>query len=638
MLLDPEDWSLAQRSDDVLPQLPDGLAGARERRDAPGRDRARDRPARDASATRSRSSRTCARGSPTSSPSSGLAVAAAGTHPIALWSETRVSPASRYQVILRTMADLARREPTFALHVHVGVPDPERAIRLLNQLRAHLPLLLGLSANSPFWQGRSTGLASTRTSRVRRVPAHRAPAALPLLRGLGRTVDTLLRCGAFPEPTFLWWDIRPQPALGTVEVRVMDAQTDVGATAALVALVQSLARLELEEGYAPEALVGAEEMLDENRFLAARDGIEADLLDPAAELRRPARAQLRGAARRRAPARRRARLPRRARAASRGSRSSRRSCASSTSPSAAAAPARAHGRAGGGVRRRRPLSRTSGQRAARPATTRVGAARERVARRTAPSRPRRSGRRRRARRRCRSACRRRRRCARADRRAPSSPARRRAIAGSSVRSSASEPKPPWPAAKKPPSPARSSLSRATASRLPVTSDRRTPSRAARSASTRSTPGASRSRRSGGHAAGVGARARGAEVGGAVVDPRRRSRRRGGRSRARSRRPCARRRARRRGRGRRRPTPRAPRRRARGGAPRGRAGAAFRRCRRGGARASARLAGVACSRARSARERDDHRGRFDRSWRRERPARAERNATGVRPKTFLARNP
>src|SRR4029077_16440122 len=107
------------------------------------------------------------------------------------------------------------------------------------------------------------------------------------------TVDGLMRCGAFPEPTFLWWDIRPQPALGTVEVRVMDAQTDLRATAALVGLVQSLARLEIEDGNAPELLVTSHELLNEHRFLAARDGIEADLLDPLAELRRPARAQLR---------------------------------------------------------------------------------------------------------------------------------------------------------------------------------------------------------------------------------------------------------------------------------------------------------------------------------------------------------
>jgi carboxylate-amine ligase len=192
------------------------------------------------------------------------------------------------------MADLARREPTFALHVHVGVPDAEQAIRLLNQLRAHVPLLLGLSANSPFWQGRSTGLASTRTSVFGAFPRTGLPRRFGSYEDWVATVDALLRCGAFPEPTFLWWDIRPQPALGTVEVRVMDAQTDVRATAALVALVQSVARLELEKGHASELLVGSDELLAENRFLAARDGIEADLLDPAAELRRPARSILRG--------------------------------------------------------------------------------------------------------------------------------------------------------------------------------------------------------------------------------------------------------------------------------------------------------------------------------------------------------
>jgi glutamate---cysteine ligase / carboxylate-amine ligase len=223
----------------------------------------------------------------------GLAVATAGTHPSAVWTETLVSPASRYQVILRTMADLARREPTFALHVHVGVPDPEAAIRLLNRLRAHLPLLLALSANSPFWQGRATGLASTRTPVFGAFPRTGLPRRFSSYGDWTDTVDTLLRCGAFPEPTFLWWDARPQPKLGTVEVRVMDAQTDLAATAALGALVQSIARLELEEQHAPPVLVAADELLAENRFLAARDGIDADFLDPVAGLRRPARAWLR---------------------------------------------------------------------------------------------------------------------------------------------------------------------------------------------------------------------------------------------------------------------------------------------------------------------------------------------------------
>jgi glutamate---cysteine ligase / carboxylate-amine ligase len=292
MLLDPENWSLAQRSDDVLPQLPPGLAkhvSAETHQAAIELATDPHTTVRDA-ITQLRDLRIWLA---EELDNLGLAVAAAGTHPSALWTETLVSPAGRYQVIQRTMADLARREPTFALHVHVGVPDAHRAIRLMNQLRAHLPMFLALSANSPFWQGRATGLASTRTSVFGAFPRTGVPRRFISYDDWVHTVDTLLRAGAFPEPTFLWWDVRPQPALGTVEVRVMDAQTDVEATGALCALVQSVARLEIEEGYAPAGLVGAEEVLEENRFLAARDGIEADLLDPEAEMRRPARAQLR---------------------------------------------------------------------------------------------------------------------------------------------------------------------------------------------------------------------------------------------------------------------------------------------------------------------------------------------------------
>jgi carboxylate-amine ligase len=292
MLLDPADWSLAQRSDDVLPQLPGDLAKHVSAETHQGAIELATDPHRTVGEAIAQLAGLRA-WLAAELAEQGLAVAAAGTHPSAVWSETRVSPASRYQVILRTMADLARREPTFALHVHVGVPDPERAIRLLNALRAHVPLLLALSANSPFWQGRSTGLASTRTPVFGAFPRTGLPRRFASYEDWVAMVDELLRCGAFPEPTFLWWDIRPQPALGTVEVRAMDAQTDVGATAALVGLVQSLARLEIEDGYASEHLMAADELIAENRFLAARDGIEAELLDPEAELRRPARALVR---------------------------------------------------------------------------------------------------------------------------------------------------------------------------------------------------------------------------------------------------------------------------------------------------------------------------------------------------------
>jgi carboxylate-amine ligase len=219
----------------------------------------------------------------------GLSCASAATHPFTVWQETVVSTGPRYDLVYGSMRELARREPTFALHVHVGVDDPEDAIRLTNRMRAHLPLLLALSVNSPFWQGRDTGLGSARTPLFQAFPRVGIPRLFSDYSDWVEAVDLLIRCDAFPEPTFLWWDVRPQPRFGTVEVRILDAQTTVAQTAALVALIQSLARLEIRDGYASERLVNTQEALDENRFIAARDGMEATLIDPDQERRVPAR-------------------------------------------------------------------------------------------------------------------------------------------------------------------------------------------------------------------------------------------------------------------------------------------------------------------------------------------------------------
>ena len=279
MLLDAADWSLTQRADEVLSQAADGLAGrcaaetheaALELRTAPHQT------VREAVAEMRE-----LRGLLVADlKRRGLAAASAGTYPGQMSEPTRVSPSSRYQVIQQTMRGVARREPTFALHVHVGVPDAATAIRLVNQMRAHLPLLLALSASSPFLRGRSTGLASNRTILFQGFPRTGIPRRFDGYADWVGTVDVLLRSGAIPEPTFLWWDIRPQPRLGTVEVRIMDAQPRLAATAALAALVQALARLELEQGYASPALVRAGEVLAENRFIAARDATAGALIDP----------------------------------------------------------------------------------------------------------------------------------------------------------------------------------------------------------------------------------------------------------------------------------------------------------------------------------------------------------------------
>jgi len=216
-----------------------------------------------------------------------LRAGCSGTHPFAVWHDMGVSSGDRHQAVHGSMRALARREPTFALHVHVGVPHPVAAMAAANQLRAHLPLLLALSANSPYWQGRDTGLASARTPLFQAFPRVGIPRAFVSYADYVETVDLLVRTRAFPDHTFLWWDVRLQPRLGTLEIRIMDAQSTVEHTAALVALVQCLVRLEITEGFASASYLRAQEVLEENRFLAARDGARAALVDPDQERRVP---------------------------------------------------------------------------------------------------------------------------------------------------------------------------------------------------------------------------------------------------------------------------------------------------------------------------------------------------------------
>jgi len=218
-----------------------------------------------------------------------MRAAVAGTHPFAVWQEIIVSAGERYQFVYGSMRELARREPTFGLHVHVGVPGTEAAIRAANRLRSRIPLMLALSVNSPFWQGRDTGLASARTPLFQAFPRVGIPRGFRDYAEYVEAVDLLIRSGAIPEPTFLWWDVRPQPRFGTVEVRVMDGQTTLADNAAMVALVQSMVRRAVEEDHALPPSSTPQEVLNENRFLAARDGMDAELIDHQLGRRVPAR-------------------------------------------------------------------------------------------------------------------------------------------------------------------------------------------------------------------------------------------------------------------------------------------------------------------------------------------------------------
>lgn len=206
----------------------------------------------------------------------GLRAAAAGTHPLLARADVAVTPQPRYREIERTMHALARREPTMGLHVHVGVPNGDAAVRAFDGLRAHVPTLIALSANSPYWAGEDSGFASFRTPLLSMFPRMGLPQSFGDYASWVAAIDALVTAGAIPDPSFVWWDLRVQPRLGTIEVRAMDAQTRVVDTAALVAVVQCLVRRLVEGPLRPQP---PPEVLAENRFLAARDGMAAQVVD-----------------------------------------------------------------------------------------------------------------------------------------------------------------------------------------------------------------------------------------------------------------------------------------------------------------------------------------------------------------------
>lgn len=205
----------------------------------------------------------------------GARLLGAGLHPAQPFGEVEHVDDERYRRIAQDMRGLVARTPTCALHVHVGMPDAATAIRVTNALREHLPLLLALSGNSPFWRGVDSGLASSRTALFRSAPRSEIPRAFRDWDDYLSVVGAVLEAGGLPDYTFLWWDVRPHPRLGTVEVRSMDAQSSPRAALALAALVQALAAYEAQQ---PPRAWTPREALMESMFRAERDGVAATLL------------------------------------------------------------------------------------------------------------------------------------------------------------------------------------------------------------------------------------------------------------------------------------------------------------------------------------------------------------------------
>src|SRR5438874_1499036 len=207
----------------------------------------------------------------------GATLMGVGLHPVDDDGDSELVDAERYRRVARMMRGLFARTPEAALHIHVGMPDPETAIRAFNGLRSHLPLLQGLSANSPWWFGRDSGLASARYALVRTYPGRGVPAAFQDFDAYAEATEQTLAAGGIDEYTLLWWDVRPHPKLGTVELLEMDAQSSVEDAAALGALVQGLAVEAAEEGLPGDAPLS--DAIAMSTFRAARDGVDATILD-----------------------------------------------------------------------------------------------------------------------------------------------------------------------------------------------------------------------------------------------------------------------------------------------------------------------------------------------------------------------
>jgi carboxylate-amine ligase len=210
----------------------------------------------------------------------GLAIGSAGTHPFALWEDQRIVARPRYRDLISGLQFVARQEIIFGIHIHVGVDHPDKAIHVTNGMRVHLPLLLALSGNSPFWRGDSTGLDSTRTPIFRAFPRVGIPPRYDNFEDWARRIEFMMESKVIGDYTYLWYDVRPHPNFGTVEVRVMDSQTRVEHTLALAALVQAMVK-ELAEHFdeGKELSRYPYEMLDENKWMAARHGLDAQLVD-----------------------------------------------------------------------------------------------------------------------------------------------------------------------------------------------------------------------------------------------------------------------------------------------------------------------------------------------------------------------
>ncbi len=209
----------------------------------------------------------------------GLGLMCAGTHPITNWRSQQISEDPRYVKLIEDMQWLARRMQIFGVHVHVGVRSPDKVIAMVNALQAYIPHFLALSASSPYWAGTETGLASARSKVFEGLPTAGLPQQVEGWAGFERYMETLIKTDTIASIKEVWWDIRPHPTYGTVELRICDGLPTIAEVGMVAALSQCLVEMmdrEIDKGYTlptPRRWV-----VQENKWRAARYGLDASII------------------------------------------------------------------------------------------------------------------------------------------------------------------------------------------------------------------------------------------------------------------------------------------------------------------------------------------------------------------------
>ncbi len=210
----------------------------------------------------------------------GLKVAASGTHPFSQWHEQLITEAPRYDQIVSEMGDVARGNLIFGMHVHVAIPNREEGLDILNVARYFLPHLYALSTNSPFWEGRDTGFKSYRSKVFDKFPRTGIPPFFNSIQEYDKFVDILVRTNCLDNTKKIWWDIRLHPFFPTVEFRICDVVMTVDEVTCIAALMQCIVAKIYKLHQKNQTFKSYRRLLlNENKWRAARWGIEAKLID-----------------------------------------------------------------------------------------------------------------------------------------------------------------------------------------------------------------------------------------------------------------------------------------------------------------------------------------------------------------------